>query len=95
MKRIGFRRCEEEEENEEKVANNIVKKTENFFISPAQQELMETIQSASEIIISDDFSKMDISVKQKLVTKLINSVSLNAELITTKSLIIEKDCLTN
>ena len=91
QKKIGFKSYDEDETNK-----NIPATTENngnqpqdlsFPISPAQADLLETIHSLSEMIVSKDFSKFAEKQRIMFVLQLMNSVAINTEL-TTKTMLL-------
>jgi len=57
-------------------------------ISPAQADLLETIQNLSEIIVDKDFSQFNEAQKVVTIKSLINAVALNIELTTKTNLLI-------
>jgi hypothetical protein len=90
-KKIGFKTYDEEETKNvpSTTGNNETEKLQGMSLpmSSAQADLLETIQSLSEMIISEDFSKYAEKQRVIFVMQLMNSVALNAEL-TTKTLLL-------
>jgi hypothetical protein len=91
-KKIGFKSYDEEETNKNvpsTVGNNEEGQHKEVALpmSPAQADLLETIQSLSEMIVSEEFSKFAQNQRAIFVLQLMNSVALNSEL-TTKTLLL-------
>jgi homoserine dehydrogenase len=87
-RRIGFRRPDEiEVEAIIEVVENDIEVASQVAISHQQSELVETIQSLADIVISSEFNSYEESQKISIVSRLINSVALNTEL-TTKTMLL-------
>ena len=91
-RRIGFRRQNEEDQIENKKPLTNINSTEQnantFAISPAQADLIETINNLYGIILDESFKDYEKVQKERFVKHLINSVSLNAELTAKTNLLI-------
>lgn len=89
INRIGFKHYDTIEERTE-LPIKIDTEVKNFEVpvSPAQADLLETINNLADMIVDKSFSKYTEEQKNNFVTRLINSVSLNAELNTQKNLLL-------
>jgi len=92
-KRVGFKWHDEPtaESNlpvEPSESTGTEKQVVDFVISPAQADLIETINNLSEIIVSENFAKFTEQQRVSSIIKLMNAVALNAELTAKTTLLL-------
>ncbi|MFA5300891.1 MAG: hypothetical protein WC389_22090 [Lutibacter sp.] len=76
-------------ENAPNVAEEVneVAKRPTLLVSPAQADLIETIENLADIISSREFSKYEDDARINFVNTLYNAIALNTEL-TTKTMLL-------
>ena len=85
MNKIGFRYSAAVETPSNEVATIEEK---SVAISPAQADLIETINNLADLIAGVEFANFKAVQRAAFVNQLINSVALNAELTAKTSLLI-------
>ena len=81
---IGFKRYDEVpsriEDSSKESTKMAVNEVKPLSMSVAQVELVETIRTLANLIVSDEYIKFESGQKITLVKQLISSVSLDTEL---------------
>jgi len=95
-KKIGFKWYDENSVENNNLPDETENKTETaeqsrtiaIPLSTAQADLVETIKNLYEIIVDKSFAKYNNAQRQGFLNQFMNSVSLNAELVTKTNLLL-------